>query len=136
MSYTSAPDTPVAGTLLAMTAASLERCDLADRDIMLARIAALAAVDAPPISYTLNAGAAAGSGLTLEDAQGLLVAIAPIIGTARTVSAGAAPTHHRHAPHCLAGRRHHRGPRSGDRAHRTGTRSRRGRRRRGQLMPR
>ncbi len=90
MSYTSAPDTPIAGTLLAMTAASLERCDLSDRDVMLARIAALTAVDAPPISYTLNAGAAAGSGLTLEDAQGILVAVAPIIGTARTVSAAAA----------------------------------------------
>jgi hypothetical protein len=75
-----------------MTAASLERCDLPDRDIMMARFAALAAVDAPPISYTLNAGAAAGSGLTIEDAQGLLVAIAPIIGTARTVSAAAAIT--------------------------------------------
>jgi hypothetical protein len=92
MSYSAAPDTPVAGTLLAMTAASLERCDLADRDIMLARIAALAAVDAPAISYTLNAGAAAGSGLTLEDAQGILVAVAPVIGTARTVAAAAAIT--------------------------------------------
>jgi hypothetical protein len=75
-----------------MTAASLERCDLPDRDIMLVRLAALAAVNAPPISYTLNAGAAAGSGLTLEDAQGILVAIAPIVGTARTVSAAAAIT--------------------------------------------
>ena len=92
MSYSSMPDTPVAGTLLAMTAASLERSDLPDREIMLARLAALAAVDAPPISYTLNAGAAAGSGLTLEDAQGILVAVAPIIGTARTVSAAAAIT--------------------------------------------
>jgi hypothetical protein len=92
MSYTSMPDTPVAATLLAMTAASLERSDLPDREIMLVRLAALAAVDAPPISYTLNAGAAVGSGLTLEDAQGILVAVAPIIGTARTVSAAGAIT--------------------------------------------
>jgi hypothetical protein len=90
MSYTSVPDTPVAGTLLAMTAASLERCDLDDREIMLARVAALAAVDAPAVSYALNAAAAAGSGLSLEDAQGILVAVAPIIGTARTVAAAAA----------------------------------------------
>src|SRR5579862_1067289 len=92
MSYTPVPDTPVAGTLLAMTAASLERSDLADREVMLARIAALAAVGAPPLSYAFNAGAAAESGLTLEDAQAILVAVAPIIGTARTVEAATAIT--------------------------------------------
>jgi hypothetical protein len=92
MSYTPVPDTPVASTLVAMTAASLERSDLADREIMLARIAALAAVGAPALSYAFNAGAAAESGLTLEDAQGILVAVAPIIGTARTVAAAAAIT--------------------------------------------
>ena len=30
------------------------------------------------------------SGLTLEDAQGALIAVAPIVGTARTVSAATA----------------------------------------------
>jgi hypothetical protein len=90
VSYTPVPDTPIATSLLAMTAAALEQCDLADREIMVARIAALAAVGAPPLSYTLNTGAAASSGLTLDDAQGILVAIAPIIGTARTVAATAA----------------------------------------------
>ncbi len=90
MSYTPVPDTPIASSLIAMTAAALEQCDLADRDIMVARIAALAAVGAPPLSYTLNTGAAASSGLTLDDAQGILVAIAPIIGTARTVAATSA----------------------------------------------
>jgi hypothetical protein len=54
---------------------------------MLARIAALVAVGAPPASYVLNAGTAAEVGLTLEDVQGLLVAIAPIVGTPRIVSA-------------------------------------------------
>lgn len=87
MSYTPVPDTPIASSLIAMTAAALEQCDLPDRDMMVARIAALAAVGAPPLSYTLNTGAAASTGLTLEDAQGILVAIAPIIGTARTVAA-------------------------------------------------
>jgi hypothetical protein len=33
-----------------MTAAALEQCDLADRDIMVARIAALAEIGAPPLS--------------------------------------------------------------------------------------
>ncbi len=73
-----------------MTSASLERCDLAERDIMVARVAALAAVGAPALSYTFNAEAAAWSGLTVEDARGILVAVAPIIGTARTVAAAGA----------------------------------------------
>jgi len=87
MSYTQVPDTPVAATILAMTAASLERCDLSEREIMIARIAALAAVGGPPVSYALNAVAAAGTGMTLEDAQGILVAVAPVIGAARTTEA-------------------------------------------------
>jgi alkylhydroperoxidase/carboxymuconolactone decarboxylase family protein YurZ len=92
VSYSPVPDTPLADTLVAMTADSLERSDLPDREIMLVRLAALAAVGAPPISYTLNAGAAASSGLTLEDAQGVLIAVAPVIGTPRTVEAAAAIT--------------------------------------------
>lgn len=80
-------DTPLLDTLLAMTAASIEECDLAPRELMLARIAALAAVDAPPASYLANAGTASDVGITLEDVQGVLIAIAPIVGTARTVSA-------------------------------------------------
>jgi alkylhydroperoxidase/carboxymuconolactone decarboxylase family protein YurZ len=80
-------DTPVLDTLAAMTAASIEECDLDPRELMLARIAALAAVDAPPISYLLNAGTASDVGITLEDVQGVLVAIAPVVGTARTMSA-------------------------------------------------
>jgi hypothetical protein len=54
---------------------------------MIARIAALTATGAHALSYALNAGAAAESGLTLEQAQGVLVAVAPIIGTAKTVAA-------------------------------------------------
>ncbi len=87
MSYTRVPDTPLGSSLLAMTAASIERCDLPDREIMVARIAALAAVGAPALSYTLNAEAAAGSGLTVDDAEGILIVVAPIIGTARSVAA-------------------------------------------------
>ena len=47
MSYTPVPDTPIASSLIAMTAAALEQCDLPDHDMMVARIAALAAVGAP-----------------------------------------------------------------------------------------
>ena len=80
-------DTPVLDTLALMTAASVEACDLEDRELMLARIAALAAVGAPPVSYLLNAGTAVDVGITLEDVRGVLIAVAPIVGTARVMSA-------------------------------------------------
>jgi hypothetical protein len=80
-------DTPLLDTLAAMTAASVMECDLAPRELMLARIAALAAVGAPPASYLANAGTASDVGVTLEDVQGVLIAVAPLIGTARSVSA-------------------------------------------------
>jgi Na+/H+-dicarboxylate symporter len=82
-----ADDTPLLDTLAAMTAASVESCSLEPRELMLARIAALAAAGAPPASYLANAGTASDLGITLEDVQGVLIAIAPIVGTARTVSA-------------------------------------------------
>ena len=87
MTYQTAPDTPLADTLMAITAASIERCGLAEREVMLARVAALAAVGAPPLSYAVNVEAAISTGLTLEDAQGILIAVAPIIGTALTGAA-------------------------------------------------
>ena len=81
-----ADETPVLDVLAAMTAASLDTT-LEPREWMLARLAALASVNAPAASYVLNAGTASEVGVTLEDVQGLLVAIAPIIGTARVVTA-------------------------------------------------
>ena len=78
---------PLLDTVLAMTSASLERANLVDRELMLVRLAALAAVDAPASSYLLNLGAAADVGLTLEDVQGVLIAIAPIVGSPKVVTA-------------------------------------------------
>ncbi len=80
-------ETPVLDTIALMTAASLDACELDPRELMLARIAALAAVGAPPVSYLANAGTAVDLDVTLEDVQGVLVAVAPIIGTALTVTA-------------------------------------------------
>jgi hypothetical protein len=82
-------DTPLLDTLAAMTAESVARCDLDANSLMAARIAALAAVDASPGSYLMNLGPAADAGVTVEQVQGILVAVAPIIGTPRTVSAAA-----------------------------------------------
>ena len=80
-------ETPVLNTLAEMTAVSVANGTLNAREHMLARLAALVAVDAPTASYVLNFGTSADVGVTLEDAQGLLVAVAPVVGTARVVSA-------------------------------------------------
>jgi alkylhydroperoxidase/carboxymuconolactone decarboxylase family protein YurZ len=80
-------DRPLRDTLFDMTAASVERTTLPDREVMLVRIAALAAVGAPPSSYLLNLGVARDLGLTLEDVQGILVAIAPVTGGPKVVAA-------------------------------------------------
>ena len=80
-------DTPVLDTLAEMTAASIENSNLAAREHMLVRIAALVAVNAPAVSYLLNAGTAADVGVTLDDVQGVLIAAAPIVGTARVARA-------------------------------------------------
>jgi hypothetical protein len=80
-------DTPVLNTLAEITAVSIANSNLEGREHMLARLAALIAVDAPPASYLLNAGTASEVGITLEDVQDLLIAVAPIVGTTRVVSA-------------------------------------------------
>jgi alkylhydroperoxidase/carboxymuconolactone decarboxylase family protein YurZ len=78
---------PVLETLTQMTVNTLERSGLDEETYVLTRLAALVAMDAPPASYLLNLGAADELGLPLEQLQGTLVAIAPIVGTARVVSA-------------------------------------------------
>jgi alkylhydroperoxidase/carboxymuconolactone decarboxylase family protein YurZ len=80
-------DTPVLDTIAAMTAVSVAECELTPDALLLVRLAALAAVEAPPVSYLLHIGPAAEAGVTIEDAQNVLVAVAPIIGTARTMTA-------------------------------------------------
>ena len=80
-------DTPVRDTLAMMTAASIENSDLSAREHMIARIAALVAVDAPGASYALNVEVAADSGITLDDIEDILVAVAPIVGAPRVGSA-------------------------------------------------
>jgi alkylhydroperoxidase/carboxymuconolactone decarboxylase family protein YurZ len=79
--------TPVLDTITAMTAASLERCELPASTLLMVRIAALAAVDARPVSYLAHVGPSLESGVTVEDVQNVLVAVAPVIGTARTMKA-------------------------------------------------
>lgn len=80
-------ETPVADALAAMTAESLARCDLDPNSLLVARIAALAAIDAPAASYVMHVGSAVGAGVTVEQVQNILIGIAPVIGTPRTLSA-------------------------------------------------
>ena len=80
-------ETPVLDLLAAMTAESVAVSSLDPQSLMLVRIAALAAVDAPPASYLLNLGAAADAGVDADQVRGVLAAVAPIVGTARVASA-------------------------------------------------
>ena len=84
---TETTETPVLHLLASMTADSLEASDLDARTLMLVRIGALVAVDAPPISYLMNLEAAEDLDITVEELQGVLAAIAPIVGTAKVASA-------------------------------------------------
>lgn len=80
-------ETPVLDLLAGMTAGSLEASSLDPEALMLVRIAALVAVDAPPASYLMNLGAAIDAGIDVEEIQGVLAGIASIVGTARVVAA-------------------------------------------------
>lgn len=80
-------DAPLVDLLARMTADSIETSSLDGQSLMLARLAALVAVDAPPASYLLNLGAAAETGVDEEQVRCVLAAIAPIVGTARVAAA-------------------------------------------------
>jgi 4-carboxymuconolactone decarboxylase len=80
-------DAPVLERLIAMNLDSLENSELDPKTYFLVRIAALVAMDAAPVSYLINLGLAAEVGVTLEEAQGTLIAIAPVVGSARVASA-------------------------------------------------
>ena len=80
-------ETPVLDLLGTMTAASIEASELDTRSLMLVRLAALVAVDAPPVSYLMNLNAARGAVVSADDVRGVLAAVAPIVGTSRVASA-------------------------------------------------
>jgi alkylhydroperoxidase/carboxymuconolactone decarboxylase family protein YurZ len=80
-------EAPVLETIAEMTAVSLSHSELDPATVVMLRLAALAAVDAPAASYLMHVGPGAEAGVTVDDVQDVLVAVAPIIGTARTLSA-------------------------------------------------
>ena len=80
-------DTPVLDLLASMTADSIEASSLDPETLMLVRIAALVAVDAAPISYVANLEVVSDLEIDPDQVRGVLAAVAPIVGTARIVSA-------------------------------------------------
>jgi hypothetical protein len=80
-------EAPVLDLIGKMTADSIEASSLDAETLMLTRIAALVAVDAPPVSYMLNLAAAGEVGVEAEQVRGVLTAIAPIVGTPKVAAA-------------------------------------------------
>jgi alkylhydroperoxidase/carboxymuconolactone decarboxylase family protein YurZ len=83
----STSETPVLDLLADMTANSVAASSLDPETLMLVRIAALVAVDAPSFSYVLNLEMASELDIDPERIRGVLAAIAPIVGTPRVASA-------------------------------------------------
>jgi alkylhydroperoxidase/carboxymuconolactone decarboxylase family protein YurZ len=80
-------ETPILDLLGSMTADSIEASDLDPETLMLVRIAALVAVDAPPASYLMNLGVASELGIGEKQVRDVLTAVAPIVGTPRVAAA-------------------------------------------------
>ena len=80
-------ENPVLETLADINAAALARTELEPATLILVRLAALVAVDAPPASYLMHIGPALDSGVTLEQVQDVLVSVAPITGGPRVLTA-------------------------------------------------
>jgi alkylhydroperoxidase/carboxymuconolactone decarboxylase family protein YurZ len=80
-------DTPVLDTIVRMHEGTHERSGLDEETYMLVRLAALVATDAAPVSYLVNLGAAGELGVEVDKVTGTLVAVAPVVGSARIASA-------------------------------------------------
>jgi 4-carboxymuconolactone decarboxylase len=74
-------------SVLAMPIRSGEPSELQPRTHALVRLGAVVAIGAGPVSYHWAVGAALAAGATTDDIVGTLVAVAPISGLARVLSA-------------------------------------------------
>jgi hypothetical protein len=79
-----AGDASVLETLARMEVGALARSGLDEESYLLIRLAALVATDAAPVSYRAHLG---GAGLPTSELLATLVAIAPVVGSARVLSA-------------------------------------------------
>ncbi len=80
-------DLSVRDQLARMLEGSFEGSGLDPETFMLVRLAALTAMDAAPASWLVNLAVGKELGIPAERAIGALIAIAPVVGPARVVSA-------------------------------------------------
>lgn len=80
-------DTTLLEEALGLREAQLERTGLDGRTFGLVKIAALIALDAPPVSYAWQIANALDQGATPEDIVGVLRAVAPQVGGPRVMAA-------------------------------------------------
>jgi alkylhydroperoxidase/carboxymuconolactone decarboxylase family protein YurZ len=77
----------VSETLARLNANALTGSGLDQRTSLLVRLAALVALDAAPVSYLVHLRLAGDAGIEPETIRAVLVELAPLVGTARIVSA-------------------------------------------------
>jgi 4-carboxymuconolactone decarboxylase len=80
-------DLSVLQTLEQMTVGTLPESGLDPETFMLVHLAALTTLDAAPASWLANLTVSGEAGIAPERVVGTLIAIAPVVGTARIVSA-------------------------------------------------
>jgi len=78
---------PVMAALAKLNADAFSQPDLDERTAVAARIGALVALDAPAASYYAHIILADQVGITPDTMKALLVTLAPLVGSARVVSA-------------------------------------------------
>jgi 4-carboxymuconolactone decarboxylase len=78
---------PLLETLTQMNAGSLGQADIDEQTALLVRFGALVALDAPAASYLIHLGLADEAGIKPETIRAALVTLAPLVGSARIVSA-------------------------------------------------
>jgi 4-carboxymuconolactone decarboxylase len=79
-------ESPVVESIARMHAETQEQSGLDDRTYVLVRIAALVAIDASVASYLVNLSIAEDVGITADDVRGVLIALGPVVGSARVLS--------------------------------------------------
>ncbi|WP_433291830.1 carboxymuconolactone decarboxylase family protein [Actinoplanes sp. CA-030573] len=78
---------PVLEALAKQSENALQHAGLDPQTALLVRIAALVALDAAPASYLVHLGIADSGGMKAEAIEATLIELAPLVGSARIVSA-------------------------------------------------
>lgn len=87
MTIVSEGGSPLVDTLRTMTDRSVRNADLLPREVLLVRLACLIASDASGTSFLYNLAGPSAPALTAPELEAVLVAAAPLVGTARIVTA-------------------------------------------------